>query len=265
LSDADWPKLQCYPPVVISLSSPEIIDQICWLAIGNLRVAARDFLIGLVIFCFASCKAKYGGTLLMEPATLNFIGTAEIGRNSVICREVRRGASLVLQYSIRPTRSRFVDLLFSAFLAVTISSYGGDARAAGPFERLSGEWAGKGSIELANGSREVLKCKAKYDGGAETLHIHIRCASDSYNFELSSNAKLADGAVTGDWSESPHGAFGSISGTAAGENIRVKAEAGSFTATLNLVTYSNSQTVVIKTASPDAGIKGATINLKRGS
>lgn len=154
--------------------------------------------------------------------------------------------------------------LRGAILALALSS-GGYAQAAGPFDRLPGEWAGHGSIDLTNGTREALKCKAKYTGGSDSVQIYIRCASDSYNFELRSTANVAGGVVSGTWSESPHGAFGTISGTASGESIRVKAEAGSFTANLNLTTHSERQTVTIRTANPDAGIKGATINLRRGS
>jgi hypothetical protein len=163
-------------------------------------------------------------------------------------------------------QSRSTRFLRGAILVLALSSYGGGyAQAAGPFERLSGEWAGSGSIDLTSGSHEALKCKAKYTGNADSLQIYIRCASDSYNFELRSTANVAAGVVSGTWSESPHGAFGTISGTAAGESIRVKAEAGNFTANLSLVTHTERQTVVIRTANPDAGIKGATINLKRGS
>ena len=140
----------------------------------------------------------------------------------------------------------------------------GYAHAAGPFERLAGDWTGNGSIELTSGAREALKCRAKYSVGGDTLQLYIKCASDSYNFELRSSATVSAGAVTGTWSESPHGAFGTIAGTASGESIRVKAEAGSFPANLSLTTHTNSQTVSIRTANPDAGIKGATINLKRG-
>ncbi len=172
----------------------------------------------------------------------------------------------MLQYSKESIRSRFTNFLSGAILLLVLSSYGGGhAQAAGPFERLAGEWTGGGSIELSNGTHEALKCKAKYTVNGDSLQLYIKCASDSYNFELRSTANVAAGAVTGSWSESPHGAFGSISGTAVGENIRVKAEAGSFTANLSLVTHTNTQAVTIKTASPDAGIKGAAINLKRGS
>src|SRR5664279_4136615 len=146
--------------------------------------------------------------------------------------------------------------------ALCLSGY---AQAAGPFDRPAGAWSGRGTIDLANGTREALKCRAAYDvSGQNNLYLNIKCASDSYNFEISSTAAYASGAVTGTWSESPHGAAGSIAGTASGERISVKAEAGNFTATLSLVTHSNSQTVTIRAGDTTAGIKGATINLKRG-
>jgi hypothetical protein len=189
-----------------------------------------------------------------------------------VCRERSKdeGVSPVLQYSIMPIQTRLANLLRGAILVLALclfSSGASHAQGAGPFARLSGSWAGKGTIDLANGTREALKCRASYDvqAGQNNLQLNIRCASDSYNFELTSSAALASGAVTGTWSESPHGAFGTISGTASGERIQVKAEAGSLTATLSLVTHANSQTVVIRAGDQSAGIKGATINLRRGS
>jgi hypothetical protein len=176
-----------------------------------------------------------------------------------------KGASLVLKYFTMPIHSGTANLLRAAVLgsALCLSGY---AYAAGPFERLAGSWSGRGTIDLANGTREPLKCRAAYDvqAGQNNLQLNIRCASDSYNFELNSSAVYASGAVTGTWSESPHGAFGTIAGTASGERIHVKAEAGSFTAILSLVTHASTQTVTIRAGDASAGIKGATINLKRG-
>src|ERR1017187_6237402 len=73
-------------------------------------------------------------------------------------------------------------------LAILLSSHGtGHAqRGAEPFERLAGQWAGSGTIDLSNGTRERLKCRASYDALAHqhNLQLSIRCASDSFNFNL---------------------------------------------------------------------------------
>lgn len=152
-------------------------------------------------------------------------------------------------------------------LAVLLSSHGiGHAqRGVGPFERLAGQWSGSGTIDLSNGTREPIKCRAAYDMLAErqNLQLNIRCASDSYNFDLYSNAVLAGHAVSGTWSESTHSVGGTISGTADGDHIQARAESPGFTATLSLVTHGNRQSVSIRTPDPNAGIKGATITLRR--
>ena len=152
-------------------------------------------------------------------------------------------------------------------LAALLFSYGTShaQRSAGPFERLAGQWAGSGTIDLSNGTREPIRCRAAYDVLAErhNLQLNIRCASDSYNFDLYSSAVLAGHAVSGTWSESTHGVGGTISGTAEGDHIQVRAESPGFTATLGLATHGDRQSVLIRTADPNAGIKGATIGLRR--
>jgi hypothetical protein len=153
-------------------------------------------------------------------------------------------------------------------LAVLLSSHGAShaQRGAGPFERLAGQWAGSGTIDLSNGTRERIKCRASYDALAErrNLQLSIRCASDTFNFNLSSSADLVGRAISGTWSESSHGVGGTISGTAEGDHIHARAESPGFTANLSLTTHGNRQSVVIRTADPNVGIKGVTISMRRG-
>jgi len=136
--------------------------------------------------------------------------------------------------------------------------------ATGPFERLAGTWSGNGTIEMADGKREPLRCRAAYDvlkDGAN-LQLNIRCASDSYNFDLRSSAEYERGKVTGVWSESTMNAAGQISGRAEGDRIRVVANSQAFTASLTLVTNGQRQTVHIQTQQ-DSRIKGASMTLSR--
>ncbi|HTT49049.1 MAG TPA: hypothetical protein VMG39_13740 [Pseudolabrys sp.] len=138
-------------------------------------------------------------------------------------------------------------------------------RAGGPFARLAGHWTGSGTIDLANGTHEPLRCRASYDLLSElhSLELNIRCASDSYNFDLYGRAVLSGHAVSGSWSESTHAASGTISGTAEGDRIQVRAEAPGFTANLSLITRGDRQSVSIRTPDQSSGIKGATISLRR--
>src|SRR6188768_2943879 len=75
--------------------------------------------------------------------------------------------------------------------------------ASSPFTAMSGSWSGSGTITTSNGNKERIRCRAKYDvdGAGSSLDLTLRCASDSYNFELQSNATHSNGALSGTWSE----------------------------------------------------------------
>jgi hypothetical protein len=66
---------------------------------------------------------------------------------------------------------------------------------------MSDSWSGSGTITTSNGNKERIRCRAKYDvdSAGSSLDLMLRCASDSYNFELQSNATHANGAVSGNW------------------------------------------------------------------
>src|SRR5262245_6142522 len=72
-----------------------------------------------------------------------------------------------------------------------------------PFTALNGSWAGSGTITLSTGAREKIRCLAKYDvkGSGDNLDLRLRCAGDSFKFELQSNVAHSNGTVTGNWAE----------------------------------------------------------------
>ena len=86
---------------------------------------------------------------------------------------------------------------------------------------MSGSWSGSGTITTSSGNKERIRCRAKYDvdGGGSSLDLTLRCASDSYNFELQSNATHSNGAVSGTWSENTRRVGGNIEGSARGNAI----------------------------------------------
>ena len=83
-----------------------------------------------------------------------------------------------------------------------------------PFAGLSGKWSGDGSIVLTNGTTERLRCDATYvvSGGGDNLDQTLRCASDSYNFDLHIGLVDTAGAILGNWSELSRNVQGGISG-----------------------------------------------------
>ena len=157
-------------------------------------------------------------------------------------------------------RGAAVALAFGLFI-------GGAAYAQGslPFQRLAGQWSGSGTIELAGGGREPIKCRAAYDvlESQKNLQLNIRCASESYSFDLRASATYSAGAISGSWSESTRDAAGTISGKAEGNRFEVMAKGPTFSAGLTLITRGDKQTVEIRSQSDQASVKGATINLTR--
>ncbi len=133
-----------------------------------------------------------------------------------------------------------------------------------PFASLAGQWSGVGTIELSDG-REPIKCRASYDVLEEQrkLQLNIRCASESYNFDLRASANYEAGAITGNWSESTRNASGTISGKAEGDRFQIAATGPTFTAELTLLTRGNKQSVTIKSQNDKANVKGASITLQR--
>jgi len=133
-----------------------------------------------------------------------------------------------------------------------------------PFAKFAGAWSGSGRISFADGRSERLRCRAQYavGGGGTAVQQTLRCASDSYNFQLQSNVQSNGGTLVGNWSEATRNIGGTLSGRAAGGRIQVRATSPTFSVGLTLTTSGNRQSVTIHPES-QADITGATIQLTR--
>lgn len=141
------------------------------------------------------------------------------------------------------------------------------AQSIAAFAKLAGQWSGSGTIEMSNGTHESMRCRAAYDvlNAERKLQLNIRCASESFNFDLRASANYSSGAITGNWSETNRGVAGTITGRAEGDRFQVVARAASFTATLTLITHGGRQSVTIRSHDNQASIKAVSINLRRSS
>jgi hypothetical protein len=143
--------------------------------------------------------------------------------------------------------------------ALLFSVSAGNAQSS-PFAGFSGVWSGNGKVSLSDGSSERLRCRATYavDGSGRALQQTLRCASDSYKFDLSSNVTSDGNHVSGSWSETSRNIVGNLQGTAGGGQIDVFVEASGFAANLTLRTNGNKQTVQI---SSKGDIRGVSITM----
>ena len=164
------------------------------------------------------------------------------------------------------TRStEFILRAGGAAIALMLLATPSQAQRSSPFSAMSGAWAGPGTITLNTGAKERIRCRALYkvtESGAD-LALELRCASDTYKFELQSAVSHNAGAISGTWSEVTRGAIGSISGTASGPQLNLRATSPVFSALLAVTTRSNQQTISIQ--SPGSEISAVAINLNKGA
>lgn len=132
-----------------------------------------------------------------------------------------------------------------------------------PFAGLSGSWHGSGTIAMSNGVSERIRCRAGYTVTNQGLNLQqdLRCASDSYKFDVTSSIGYQDGAIFGTWTETTRNATGSVSGRVSGGNIQANIQGIGFLATLTVHTRGNSQSVAIRPTGTD--VSAVTINLAK--
>ena len=134
----------------------------------------------------------------------------------------------------------------------------------GQFAGYAGSWSGTGSISIADQGTERIRCRGTYtvDGGGNNLKQNLRCASDSYTFELNSDITANGSQLTGSWSEASRGVNGSVSGSISGGEITALVATNGYAANFNVSTRGNKQNVDINSKGE---IRGVQIALTRGN
>jgi hypothetical protein len=174
---------------------------------------------------------------------------------------------MVWQFQLMRSTPQFGLAINAAAVAGLLLLGGGirDARSeAGPFSALQGSWSGAGTIKKANGASERIRCRSAFEtAGAANLSLRLRCASDTYNFDLTASIAYQGGAISGSWQETTRNVNGGISGHAAGEGRQVQAVAQSpgVTSSITLTTRGNHQSVSIVT--PGAEVPEITVSLEK--
>jgi hypothetical protein len=134
----------------------------------------------------------------------------------------------------------------------------------GPFSAYAGSWAGSGTVTASNGNNERIRCRAHYSvlQRDADLNQQLRCASDSYHFDVNS-VLLADpeGRIRGTWEETTRRANGSVSGRLAGDVVSGHVAGTGFTAEITVTLRGDRQSV--RLAPSGAEITLVAIELRR--
>src|SRR3984893_10688425 len=133
-------------------------------------------------------------------------------------------------------------------LSLTSAQGHADPGSEGPFLGLSGFWSAAGTVTMTNGATERIRCKATYAVNAtgKSVQQTLRCASDSYRVEISSNAISDGGSLSGSWADAIRGVSGNTSGRASGAEIVANVAGAGFTARLDVRTQGERQSVTIR-------------------
>jgi hypothetical protein len=152
-----------------------------------------------------------------------------------------------------------------AVLVVTLGpllTLASETRAEGPFAAFAGNWSGTGMIEVRDGGRERIRCRGGNTESGNSLKLALRCASDSYRFELTGDISYHGGAISGSWGETTRGIYGSLSGRMSSGRIQANAQSAGFNASLSIVSSGGRQNVSIQ--APGSEVSEVSISMGRG-
>ena len=112
-----------------------------------------------------------------------------------------------------PSRVLVATLILVAALASLCETSSAEATA-NPFEKLSGDWTGRGTVTPKDGLPKKVTCKANYKVTGNNLSQNLSCTGNDY--ELEAKLKLTDkgGKVKGTWTETVYDAAGAVTGSA---------------------------------------------------
>ena len=166
----------------------------------------------------------------------------------------------------RPKWRRLVKpAVFAVAGMLGLASFAGTAvPAGGPFVGLQGIWGGNGTVTYASGTKERLRCRVQYTAESEnSLSQALRCASDSYKFQINALYIHQGGSITGRWDELTMDISGTITGRASAGHIAGNLHGPGFLAQVNVDTDGSAQTVTI--ASEGQDIRQVAIEVRKSS
>ena len=148
------------------------------------------------------------------------------------------------------------------YCAAQVSGHAQSDRNTRLFADLAGEWSGAGSVSLAGGGAERLRCRAAYNP-ADTAHLSLslRCASASFKMEVESDITREGNRIAGAWRESTFGASGNVAGTVRGNRIDAVINGMGVSARLAMSMRGNLQSVTLVSQGQISGT--ASVMLRR--
>jgi hypothetical protein len=126
------------------------------------------------------------------------------------------------------------------------------AKAGNPFEKLSGDWTGEGTVKLRDKVKTVT-CKVNYKVAGSDLTQSLTCTGDDYEIEATLKVSDKDGRVKGKWSEVIYDASGEVVGKAHDDAIRAVIRGDKFSGRMSLKVTDAGHTINMLQLNEDTG------------
>jgi hypothetical protein len=124
----------------------------------------------------------------------------------------------------------------AAAALATCAALAATVAAAGPIDEMSGYWSGNGTVVLASGNPERVKCAVTYKIGEGSTQIKqsMRCASGDYSINASAELNVKGAQVSGSWEEKTYAAVGQVTGRYSGSDLVLSIQGANFTAAMSV-------------------------------
>ena len=171
-------------------------------------------------------------------------------------------------YRLFPSLANKAMPLAALALAVALAAPAGaaDPKAAGtPFEALSGDWKGGGTVTPAKGEPLKVACKATYKVTGGTLAQRLRCAGADYQINATTKLTNKAGKIKGSWNEATYDANGGVTGTASDKTIHARISGDKFSGRMSINVVDGGLEINIIQLNEDTGTyrPAASVSLHR--
>lgn len=142
-------------------------------------------------------------------------------------------------------RAACAMLAASAVLAIEPSLPGASASGGDAVSRLSGRWAGDGTMVPTSGRNERFRCVVTYAVGEDASRIrqHLRCQGDDTSFDAVTRLDIDADRVTGVWAENTYSINGTVRGIVTDKGLDIRLLGAFFQARMTVVTTACEQSV----------------------
>ena len=171
-------------------------------------------------------------------------------------------------YRLFPSLAHKAVPLAALILTVALAApaVAADPKAAGsPFDALSGDWKGGGTVTPTKGDPMKVACKATYKVTGGTLAQHLRCAGEDYNINAKTKLTNKGGKIKGSWNEATYDANGGVTGTAKDKTIHARISGDKFSGRMSINVSDTGHEINIMELNEDTGTyrQAASVSLHR--